>query len=343
MKKEDVLAELVGAKCSTEGCIRLPCMKVETKSGIKFLCRICLDYALNDSATDLRITAKHETKQKGESMIKITGEELAPRVLVDIMMHYIDRLTLEIKEILFIDDYEDERINAYEPDHKIICMNLGKLPVKIAEQGWGNTMICTALWMVQVSTALEVIRIAVQEQYYGFEKMDEEELDRDIELFIGQELRVIAARDERLFIPEFLEEMGVIGLRLRDALNEQHKQGGAKKDLAAWTVGGDVDTDEFRRFMKSEVVDKMQKAIREGEMGRYVEGFYFLTIGEYLALVCEEDCLTEGAAAMAEYSEAIIDEGSLAPADKRLDLGFIEPVEESVLGITPENSENTKE
>ena len=276
-------------------------------------------------------------------MIKITGEELAPRVLIDIMMHYIDRLTLEIKELLFIDDYDDERINAYEPDHKIICMNFGRIPVKITEQGWGNAMLCSALWAVQVSTALEVIRIAVQEQYYGFEKMDEEELDNDIELFIGQELRVIAARDERLFIPEFLEEMGVVGLRLRDALNEQFAQGGARNDLAAWTVGGDVDTDEFRKFMKSEVVDKMQKAIREGEMGRYVEGLHFLTIGEYLALVCEEECLTENFGVMAKYSEAIIDEGSLAPAEMSIDLGFIEPVEESVLGTISENFENIKE
>jgi len=276
-------------------------------------------------------------------MTKITGEELAPRVLIDIMMHYIDRLTLEINEILFIDDYDDERINAYEPDHKIICMNLGKVPVKISEQGWGNTMLCTALWMVQVSTALEVIRIAVQEQYYGFEKMDEEELDQDIDLFIGQELRAIAVRDERLFIPEFLEEMGIIGIRLRDALNEQHKQGGAKKDLAAWNVGGDVDTDEFRKFMKSEVVDNMQKAIREGEMGRYVEGFHFLTIGEYLALVCEEECLIENADVMAKFAEAVIDEGSLAPAEDRLDLGFIEPAEENVLGTISENFENIRE
>jgi len=276
-------------------------------------------------------------------MTKVTGEELAPRVLIDIMMHYIDRLTLEINEILFIDDYDDERINAYEPDHKIICMNLGRIPAKTTEQGWGNTMLCTALWMVQLSTALEVIRIAVQEQYYGFEKMDEEELDRDIDLFIGQELRTIAVRDQRLFIPEFLEEMGVIGIRLRDALNEQHKQGGAKKDLAAWTVGGDVDTDEFRKFMKSEVVDNMQKAIREGEMGRYAEGFHFLTIGEYLALVCEEDCLVENAAVMAKYSEAVINDGSLAPAEESIDLGFIEPDEENVLGTISENFENIKE
>ena len=69
-------------------------------------------------------------------MTKVTGEELAPRVLIDIMMHYIDRLTLEINEVLFIDDYDDERINAYEPDHKIICMNLGRIPAKTTEQGW---------------------------------------------------------------------------------------------------------------------------------------------------------------------------------------------------------------
>ena len=74
-------------------------------------------------------------------MTKISGEELAPRVLIDIMLHYIDRLTLEIKEIIFIDDYDDERINAYEPDLKAICMNLGRIPVNIAEHGWGNAML----------------------------------------------------------------------------------------------------------------------------------------------------------------------------------------------------------
>ena len=87
----------------------------------------------------------------------------------------------------------------------------------------------------------------------------------------------------------------------------------------------------------------MQKAIREGEIGRYAEGFHFLTIGEYLALVCEEECLIESANVMAKYAEAIIDDGSLTPADERLDLGFIEPTEESVLGTISENFENIKE
>lgn len=341
MEERAVLAEFANANCVTDGCTRIPCVKTRTPTGEVFHCRICLDRS-TDSVTDLRTEARQEIKQKGDSMMKITGGELAPAVLIEIMRHYIDKLSLEIEEILFIDNYDDERVNAFEPDQKIICMNFGRIPAQVADHGWANAMLHTALWAVQVCAALEVIRIAVQEQYYGFEKMEEEELDRDIELFVGQELRQIAARGQRLFIPEFLEEMGCIGLRLRDALNEQYQQGGARKDLAAWNVGGDVDTDEFRKFMKPEAVDNLQKSIREGEMGRHVEGFYFLTIDEYLALVCEEECLIENIDVMAKYSEAVIDEGSLTPAEGLPNLEFVEPEETEVDGTASENSETTE-
>jgi len=258
-------------------------------------------------------------------MRKITNSELAPSVLIEIIEHYIDRLTLDIKEILFIDDYTDERINAYSDEEKAFCFNLARIPTKACEHGWGNLVLVSALWAVQVSCALEVIRIAVQEQYYGFEKMNEEELDFDIELFMGQELQAIAEKSERLLMPEQMGQMGIIGIRLRDALNEQYVSGGAKEDFAAWTC-------EFRKFIRPDAIDALQAQIKTGRMGRFYDGFCFITIGEYMKLTCEESQLTEDAAVahanatdrvaevcnidvdllprLAEHAEATMDEGT---------------------------------
>jgi hypothetical protein len=313
-------------------CGKTPAIKVNDK----YICRICFDRGAVKSK---------EPERKEEPMREIVNKELAPKALIEVIEHYIDRLTLDIREILFIDDYEDERVNAYSDEQKAFCFNFARIPPKACDHGWGNLMLVSALWAVQVSCALEAIRIAVQEQYYGFEKMDEEELDRDIELFTGQELQDLTAKHARLFMPEQMGEMGIIGLRLRDALNEQFNSNGAKEDLAAWTCGGDVNTDEFRKFLKPEAVEALQNQIKAGKMGAFHEGFYFLTIGEYMRLTCDESFLTEDAAiahanatakvaevcnidddlkpGLAEHAERVIEEGSLEPGFAEPDLGAI--------------------
>lgn len=323
-REEDLLLEFSVEVCA---CGRKPALKIDDV----YQCRICFDR---------RAPEVKEPKRKEEPMRKITNEELAPKALIEIIEHYVDRLTLEIKEILFIDDYNDERVNAYSDEEKAFCFNFARIPTKACEHGWGNLVLTSALWAVQVTCALETIRIAVQEQYYGFEKMDEEELDRDIELFMGQELQDMTAKNGRLFMPEQLGEMGVIGIRLRDALNEQFNSGGAKEDLAAWTCRGDVNTDEFRKFLKSEAVEALQNQIKAGKMGVFHDGFCFLSIGEYVRLTCDEQFLTEDAAVahasaaekvaevcniaddlkpgLAEHAKEVIEEGTM-------ELGFAEP------------------
>ena len=280
--------------------------------------------------------------------MEIVGRELAPVAMVELIEHYAERLTLEIKRVIFIDDYESELTNAYEQEEKELCFNFAKLPIRVRSHGWGNLMFHAAMWAVQISAVLEVIRIAVQEQYFGFEKMDEEELDHDIDLFIGQELQSIAAKSPNLFMPEKMEEMGIIGQRIRNILNDEFDKGGARIDLAAWTCGGAVDTNEFRNFVKGEFVDNLQKEIVEGKMGVAHEGMYFLTIAEFLSLTCEDSCLTEDALdaacrmserlgtalehfdddvhpGMAGHATEVIEEGTVAPAEEVEDRGVIAP------------------
>lgn len=230
--------------------------------------------------------------------MKVLGRELAPSAIIEIMEHYISRLSLEVNEIRFIDDFEDDIAVGFDPDDGAIIMNFARIPTLIFEHGWSGLIFHSALWAVQISSALVAIRTVVQEQYYGFEKMNEEELDYDIELFIGQELRGIAAKDSNLFMPTSLDKMGIIGERVKSVLENS----GDIKDVASWECGGAVDTEEFRKFLKPEVIDNLQNAIRSMEFGRYTSGFCFLTIAEYLSLVVDDELhLTEEAAELAAH------------------------------------------
>lgn len=313
-EEERLLLEFSIEVCA---CGKKPALKVDDT----YICRACFDR---------RAPKISEPKRKEQSMRKIVNKELAPAAMIEVIEHYVERLTLEIKEIIFIDDYDDDRINAYSDEHKALCFNFARIPTKAMEHGWGHLMLVSALWAVQISCALETIRIAVQEQYHGFEKMDEEALDNDIEMFVGQELQTIAAKEPRLFMPEQMGEMGIIGIRLRASLNEQFTTGGAKADLAAWTCGGDVNTDEFRKFLKSEAVDALQMQIKAGKMGRFHEGFHFITIGEFMVMTCDEEFLTEDAATVyASATDSVsevcntIEEGSAGPDEIAADLSSI--------------------
>ena len=310
-EEERLLLEFLLEVCA---CGKKPAIKVDDT----YQCRICFDR---------RAPKISEPKEKEQSMRKITNKELAPAALIEIIEHYVDKLSLEINEIIFIDDYDDDRINAYSDEHKAFCFNFARMPTRATEHGWGHLILVSALWAVQVSCVLETIRIAVQEQYHGFEKLDEEQLDGDIEMFVGQELQAMAAKEPRLFMPEQMGEMGVIGIRIRAALNEQFADGGAKEDLAAWTCGGDANTDEFRKFLKSEAVEALQAQIKRGNMGRYHDGLCFITIGEFLVMTCDDSFLTEDAAAvytmktdsLKEVCETI-EEGSAGPDDALSDI-----------------------
>ena len=312
--EEKLLLEFSVETCA---CGKKPALKVDDT----YMCRVCFDR---------RAPKISEPKKEEKRMRKIIGEELASPALIEIIEHYVDSLTLEINEIIFIDDYTDERINAYSDEEKAFCFNFARMPTKATEHGWGHLILISALWAVQVSCVLETIRIAVQEQYYGFEKLDEEQLDGDIEMFVSQELQEMATKDERLFMPKRMGDMGIIGIRVRDALNEQFTQGLAKEDFAAWTCGGDVNTDEFRKFLRSEAVDALQAQIKRGNMGRFHEGFHFITIGEFMVLTCDDSFLTEDAAAIYERKTdsltavcEAIEEGSIGPEDVKANLGSI--------------------
>ena len=215
--------------------------------------------------------------------MRIENEELAPKELVQLILHYTHKEGLydkEIKRILFVDDpkFPD---GIYNADKQTLVLNFGTMHQMIPAYGLDMLNRIGATWAVQFCVALSKIRAAIQHKQGMDNEMAKPARVKDAYEWTYIEMLRLVGLDNDLYMPDTMDDMGIMGHRLRIVLSNEYQKGGARIDAVGLTVKGAVEFNRLWKFMTHAAMKHMKEMVEEHELGRK-NGFYnFLSFYEW--------------------------------------------------------------
>ena len=215
--------------------------------------------------------------------MKFEGEELAPKELVQLILHYTRKEGLydkEIKRILFVDDqkYPD---GIYNVEKRTLVLNFGTMHQMIPAYGLDMLNRVAATWAVQFCVTLSKIRSVIQHKQGLDKELTKPARVKDAYDWTYIEMLRLVGLDKNLYMPDSMDDMGIMGHRLRIQLATEYKRGGARIDAAGLKVKGAVEFNRLWKFLTHNAMKYMKLMVEESDIGTE-HGFYrFLNFYEW--------------------------------------------------------------